>query len=798
MGNLLADLRYGLRLLLRSPGFTLVAILTLALGIGANTAIFSVVDAVLIRPLPYSDADRLVMVWEDASFVSFPRNTPAPANYVDWKNRNRSFSDMAAMRFRQATLTDESSPELAVGSGVTWSFFSLLGVQPQMGRAFTADEDKPDTRVVILSHGLWQRRYGGDPKLVGRAIRMNGEETTVIGVMPSYFRFPDKTTEYWVPAGFSPAEWANRGSHYLRVIARLKPGVTPEQAQSEMTGIALQLQKEHPLENRQIGAVVVPLREQVVGDTRVALIVLLAAAAAVLLIGCANLANLLLAKSSARTREIAVRTALGAGQGRLITQLLTESLLLSLLGGALGLAISRVSLNLLALFIPSQMTTHIQLTLNPRLLLFTVLISVLTGVVFGIAPAWRTAKLSLSEALKAGSKGDLGAQGQGFRNMLVTSEVALAVVLVVGAGLLIETLAHLRSIDTGFNSDRLLTMRLGFGGPKYREAKDRTAFQEATLEKVKALPGVELAAYCSNPPFTSIGNTNGFEIEGRPNFVDSDAHYRAGTADYLQSIGARLKEGRLLDRRDTQTSTPVVVINETLARRYFANESPVGKRMRYGSRGAWMTVVGVVEDVRERGLELAIKPATYVPASQQGGGAQYLLVRTKNDPLSIVSAVRDVIWSVDREQPITGVRTMEQMINLQLEGRQNQTTLLMIFAGLALSLAAIGIYGVLAYAVSQRTREIGLRMALGASHGDVVSMVLRKGLATSLAGVAIGVVASLALSRAMKAMLFGVSETDWRAYAAASVVLAVVTLAACYIPARRASLVDPMVALRDE
>ncbi|MBL8234505.1 MAG: ABC transporter permease [Bryobacterales bacterium] len=802
MGNLLSDLRFGSRLLLRSPGFTIVAILTLALGIGANTALFTVADAVLLRPLPYPEPGQLAMIWEDASHIGFARNTPAPANFVDWKARTRSFSDVAAARFRQATLTEDGAPELATGSGVTWNFFPLMRVAPHLGRAFTPEEDKPDPRVVILSHGLWVRRYGGDPKVVGRDIRMNGLNVTVVGVMPSNFRFPDATTDYWVPAGFTAKDWSNRGSHYLRVVGRLKPGITIERAQQDMQAIAAQLQQEYPRTNSRLGAVVIPLHEEVTGEVRMGVLVLMAAAASVLLIGCANLANLLLARASGRAREVAVRRALGASRTRLITQLVTESLMLAFVGGVLGVALAYAGVRVLEVMIPPQVMAHMTLAMDRRVLLFAAGVSILTGVLFGLAPAWRSASQSLNEALKLGGKGDVGGRSGSFRNLLVVAEVAVAVVLTVSAGLLIETLRYLQGLKLGFEPNRLLTMRTSFGGQKHSEYKDRESLHQRVIEKVSAIPGVASAAFCTNPPFTATGNTNGIEIEGRAEDLSLDAHYREGTGAYLRTLGVRLLEGRLIDERDTASAPFVAVINETFARRYWPNESPLGKRIRFGRGAKWMSIVGVVRDVRERGLQLEMKLSTYIPTAQsgaQGGGfASYLIVRSHTDPQTVMASVRDAFAAVDRELPVHQVRTMDEIIDRHLASRKNQLTLLVTFSSLALLLAAIGVYGVVAFVVSRRTREIGLRMALGATQGDVLSDVLRRGLTSSLAGIAAGVATAMVLTRFMRSMLIGVSSLDWRPYVFSAAVLLFVTLVACYLPARRASSVDPMAALRNE
>jgi predicted permease len=801
MSSSLADLRYALRVLRKNPGFTAIAILALALGVGANTAIFSVVDAVLLRPLPYADPDRLVIVWEDATHLGFPRNTPALANFVDWKQQNRVFTDMAALRDRTASLTEGSAPEQEFGRAVTPNFFSVMGVQPVIGRAFTEDEDRLRTRVVVISYPLWQRRFSGDPGIVGRAILMNNEKTTVLGVMPRGFSFPSKTTDFWAPANFSREELASRGNHYLSVAARLKPGVSVEQAQAEMAVIAQRLEREYR-ENRNVGAVVVPLKEQLVGDTRIALIVLLAAAGCVLLIACANLANLLLAKASERRREIAVRMALGAGQARLFRQIITESLLLAGMGGALGIVFAHWGMAALRALVPSRMAVTLEIDL--RLLFFALAISLLTGLAFGAVPALQLSRVNLNDSLKQGRRGDTGGRNRLFRDALVVSEVALALVLLVGAGLLIQTLMRLRAIDPGFRAENLLTMETVLSNPKYRDPAKRQAYYDSVLERMRSLPGVVSAGFGSNLPFTARGNSSGFRIEGRTDQEQQDSLLREGTRDYLKTLGAQLREGRLFGNEDRANSLPVAIINETFADYGWPGASPIGKRIQINDtrpQGTWYTVVGVVREIRERGLNLSLKPGTYLLVDQtpkMWNVPSDLAIRTTLDPLSLAKAARQAIWSVDAEQPVNDVRTMEQIVDLEMQDRQQQMTLLSTFAALALLLASLGIYGVLSYVVTQRTREIGLRMALGASPGSVTRLVVGQGLRLTGFGLGLGAVAALGMTKLMSALLYGVGATDMKTYAAVSLLLGAIAAIACFVPARRAALVDPIIALREE
>ena len=804
MQNFLADLRYGVRRLLKNPGFAIVAVVALGLGIGANTAIFSLVDRVLIRPMPYADPDRLVTLWEDASYINFPRNTPAVANFEDWKKQNQVFTDLAGSRDRAGSLTGDGLPETVLGGAVTINLFQVLGVQPLLGRAFTEEDDRPGVNVIILSYGLWQSRYGGDPGVIGRSILVNDAKTTIIGVMPPGFTLPKRKTQFLSPAQFTPQMLNNRASHLLSVIARLKPGITLARAQSDMTTIAVRLAQQYPETNRQLGAVVVPLKDQIVGDTGTALLVLLAAAGCVLLIACANVANLLLAKSAAREREMAIRTAMGAARGRLIIQMMTESVMLAVAGGVLGLLLARLSMRVLVALIPTGLPGASQLSIDGRLLAFTLGIALLTGIVFGIAPALETTSLDVSEKLKEGGRAGVGGKRRRFRDALVVAEVALALILLVSAGLLLQTLRNLHAIDAGFNPENILTMSTRLPSPKYADPSKRLAYFDAVVQKVRGLPGVAGAGFTSNLPFTSQGYTSGFSLEGRPFApgTSQNALYREVTNDYLQTLRVRLLEGRLFGNDDRANSLPVVIINETFKKQYWPNESPLGKRVQTsGDNTPWQTIIGVVADVRERGLELDMKPAVYLPVVQLPFGwnnPHQLAIRTAMDPHGIAKAARDAIWAVDRDQPIADVRTMEDIVDLEVANHKQQTALLGTFAALALVLASLGIYGVLSYAVTQRTREIGVRVALGASIGDVTRMVVGHGIALAALGIAIGAGAALAVTRSMTRLLVGVKAADPPIYVAVAALLSIVALVACYVPASRAARVDPTVALREE
>jgi putative ABC transport system permease protein len=786
----------------RNPGFFAVAVAALALGIGANTAIFSAVEAVLLRPLPYAQPDRLVMVWEDASFVGFALNTPAPANYMDWRAQNQVFTDMAATRYTTASLTGEGAPEQLPGRLVTPNFFDVLGVQPAIGRPFTAEEDKAHSPVVVLSYNLWQRRFGGDKSVVGRVMLLNGVQTKVLGVMPKGFFFRDRDVDYWAPIAFTPEQWARRNSHFLNVVARLKPEVARERAQQDMDGVAKHLQQQYPDSNTKLGAVVVPIQEDYAGDARSGLWVLQVASVCVLLIACSNLANLLLARSTGRRREIAVRIALGASRGQIAGQLLTESLLLSLAGGLLGLLIGQVCWSVFGRLIPAQVGDA-GFQIDGHVLLFTAGISMAAGILFGFAPALRATDMPLNEVLKEGARAGESRGGLRLRDALVVGQFAFAFALLAGAGLMIQTIWSLRKVDLGFRADHLLTMAVPLPATKYDTDEKRRSFFREALQNVRALPGVKSAGFASDAPFTSEGDTQGYVVEGEPPLLPgeiNDALWREVTPGYLETVGARLQEGRLLEKRDGEKQLPVIVVNEFFAKRHWPGQSAAGKRVRFDDDNEpWRTVVGVVGDLRERGLLFDMKPAIYVPAAQTNVEAHlYLVVRSEEDPMSVVKALEGAVWSVDSQQPVTRIRTMDQLMEENVADRTRPMILLGVFAGLALVLACIGVYGVLAYAVAQRTREIGVRMALGARPADVTGMILGRGLKLSGIGLLAGGTLAVGLSFLLRSLLYGVTPAAPLVYVGAAGSLVFVATAACLIPALRAARVDPIVALRDE
>ena len=800
--NLLTDLRYSVRQIAKNPGFFTVAVAALALGIGANTAIFSAVEAVLLRPLPYFQQNRLVLVWEDSSFIGFPDNTPAPANYVDWKAQNTVFTDMAARQASTMSLTGDGAPEQLYGQRVTSNFFDVLGVQPAIGRAFTAEEDKAKEQVVLLSYGLWQRRFGGDRSIVGRAILLNNAQTKVVGVMPRGFFFREKNVDYWMPLYFTPERWAQRGNHFLNVVARLRAGVTRKQAQTEMDAIATRLQQQYPETNAKLGVTVVPMQEDFAGDTKDGLLVLQVASVFVLLIACSNLANLLLARSTGRKREMAVRIALGATRGQIARQLLAESLLLSVAGGALGLAVGQACWNSFRTLVPPQIG-QAGFQVDWQVLLFTAGISVAAGVLFGFAPALRASDISLHEALKEGGRSGESRSAMKLRDGLVVGQFGLAFALLVCAGLMIQTIWNLRKQDLGFRADHLLTMAVPLPDSKYDTKEKRRNFYNNVAAGVRALPGVKGADFISDAPFTAKGDTYGYIVEGEPPLKAgeaNDALYREVTPHYFETVGATLREGRFLQDSDLEGGQLVVLVNEFFAKRHWPGQSAIGKRIHFDDKDEpWRTVAGVVRDMRDRGLLLSMKPAVYVPVNQvKPDTYSNLVVRTAMEPKGTMRAAESAVWAIDPQQPVTLVRTMDELIEADVADRTRPMILLGVFAGLALVLACIGVYGVLAYAVAQRTPEIGVRMALGAKPVDVTRMILVRGMALTAVGLLAGGALAAGLGGLLQTLLFGVKPVAPAIYAATAVALMLVAMAACVIPAYRASRVDPVVALRNE
>jgi len=815
MQTFLQDLRFGARMLLKNPGFTLIAVLTLALGIGANTAIFSVVNAVLLRPLPYPEPDRLVFVYNTKLKMLME------AEFLRLRDEARSMERVSLYAPTTYTLTGMGEPERISSGRASGDFFTVLGAQMALGRTFRLEEEpQGQDNVVILSHDFWRRKLAANPGVIGQSLTLDGRSYAVVGVLPQGFKSPlelqiDKAVELWTPPGYYPPNPCC--SHGLNVIGRLREGKTLEQAQAEIKAIIAGVAKDYPGAYPKDGSkqtLLKPLTTEIVGDLRRALWTLLAAVVFVLLIGCANVANLQLGRGEMRVSEIAIRTALGAGRGRIIRQLLVESLLLAAIGGGLGLLLASWGLELLPTLGSEKIPRLQEVALDARVLGFTLATSLLTGVIFGLAPAFQAVKFDLHTSLKEGGRAAASPKGRRLRNALVVTEVALSLLLLAGAGLLIKSFWRLQQVDTGFATERLLTMRLFPPKSNYPDDLRVAAFYEDLLQRIRSLPGVKDAAAATSVP---IGGRNGAtvtQIEGgssEPDFRRA-AEFRVVSPGYFRTMGIRLLRGRFLEDSDREQARPVAVINETLARAYWPDEDPIGRRFRLldappkNAKTVFLTVVGVVADAKNNSLTEAAAKEAYVPMRQRpvaiaGMGfarRMSLAVRTSVEPMNLTNAIRQEVWAIDRGVPITDARTMEQILATVTSQPRFNTILLGIFAAVALALAGVGIYGVLSYSVTQRTREIGIRIALGARRGDVLRLVVRQGMLLALLGVAIGLAASFALTRLMTGLLYEVSATDPATFALIAVILTLVALAACYLPARRATKVDPMVALRCE
>jgi putative ABC transport system permease protein len=805
MTRLAQDLRYAWRTLRKSPVFAAVALVTLALGIGANTAIFTLINAALLRPLPFPGPERLALVWEDTSMFGLKDSPVALGNYVEWRARNRVFQQMGALEQRTFRLTGIGEAQQIQGSVVTASLLETLAVQPALGRLFREDEDRPGApKTAILSDGLWRRGSGGDPGIVGRTVEVDDEKHVVVGVMPAGFRFPDGENEIWLPVGtyYTLADFADKGRHNWMAVARLKPGVSMARANEDIRAIARRLEHDFPQTNERVGAFVAPLRDHFVADLRTALMVLAGAVGFVLLIACANIANLLLSRASNRRREVAIRAAIGASRARVVRQLLTENLLLAGCGGLCGFAIAVWGVKFLAKTLPAGIAAMSAVTVDSRVLGFTLAVSLITGAAFGLAPALEMLRVDLHQMLKQGGARQGTAAGlRGVRGGLVISQVALAFVLAMGAALFLQSFARLRGMDPGFRTGNILTMKTPLLGRQYRDPMKRAAFYDQVLERVASLPGVISAGFTNGIPLVVKGNVIGFTIEGRPRLapnVFSNANFRVVSADYLRTMGISLRQGRPLDLHDTADAPPVALINEAMKRKFWPDESAIGKRFQFGSSRPWVTIVGVVSDIRQSGLDTPPRPEMYLPGAQARTPLTGLAIRTSGDPRGLATSVRRVIRSVDMDVPVTDVRTMEEVLNREVFQRRVHTLLLSLFAAVALGLASLGIYGVLAYLVSQRTQEIGIRMALGAGPRDVLLAVAGQGIGLSAAGVALGVAGALALNHAVSQLLFGVSATDPLTFAAVASLLLAVASVASYVPAQRAMRIDPILALREE
>jgi putative ABC transport system permease protein len=808
MGTLVQDLRYGIRTLAKNPGFAVVAVLTLALGIGANTAIFSVVDAVLLRPLPYPESDRLFTVYQTLPEAPAQNTGVSYPNYLDWTQRNEAFESIAAVRGNVLALSGLGEPTYIQTGSVTSNYFDVLRVKPLLGRTLQPSDDALDVNpVVVMSESLWRARFGADPALVGRAVTLDQHPITVVGIVPAYFHpsVPDTAAQLWVPLrqdGVFSDMRGRRGGHYLSALGRLKPGVSAAQAQSEMAAMEQRLAEQFPNENNGWGIRIVSLQADMAGNVRTALLVLLGAVGFVFLIACANVASLQLARAASRRKEIAIRVALGAGRQRLLRQFLTESVLLSVIGGAVGLLLALEALQGLIAWAPADLPRVSEIHVDARVLAFGLALSVLSGVIFGLAPAWHGTESRLAEALE-------GARGAGeertshrARNIFVVTETALAIVLLVGAGLLIRSFARLQQVNVGFNPRQLLTAQVGLPRAQYAKPEQWISFYRQTLERMNALPGAQEAAVAVPLPLSDSYFNLAFEIEGRPPRSKSDAptaEFVAISPNYFHVMQVPLLRGREFSDADSESGPKVCAISSSLAQQLFPSERALGQRILIGyPASSSREVVGIVGDVKDSDLSARQSAQIYVPFVQNPFWAADIAVRSPARPSALSGALREQIRAIDPALPVVEVRPMAEVMGSSIAQPRFRTALLSLFGAVALLLAAIGIYGVLAYSVAQQTREIGIRMALGANPGKVLRLVLGRGLRLAGAGTLIGVLAALMLTQLLNSLLFGVSATDPLTFAAVAGLLLLVALLACYVPARRAMRVDPMVALRYE
>jgi predicted permease len=804
------DLRFGIRLLFKNPGMSAIAILTLALGIGANAAIFSVVNGVLLKPLPYPEPERLVRAFE--STQGQPKFPMSPRNFLDYREQNTVLESFAIYTRDDLELSLDDRPERLSALRISSGFFQTLGFQPLLGREFTRDEELPDNnRAVILSHGLWQQRFGSDPGIIGRKITLSGNPYTVVGVMPTglqhvggdYRSFPHgENVDVWWPMNLSSK--SPRFAHFLNTIGRLKPGVNREKAEAEFNVIADQLAQQYPNTNKNWRIRMIALHEELVGRTRTMLFVIFGAVLFVLLIACLNVANLMLVRATAREREIAVRSALGAGQGRIVRQLLTESLLIAVLGGLSGLLLAKLAINALIALGPEQIPRLHSITIDGRILIFTTAVTFLTGLLFGMAPAFQNLRLNLHELLKEGGRSaSTGKRHRRLRDFLVIVEVGLALVLLIGAGLLMRSFLKLQQTDPGFKPEGVLTMSLSLPRTRHEKPEQIIGFFQQLTERILALPGVRSAGASSDLPWTGYDENSSFTIEGKsfPPDQSPSGRYHFVTPGYFSTIGTPLIDGRDFDSGDTTKAPQVILINQSMARRYWPGERAVGKRITFSGQPKeedWMTIAGVVGDVNDYPNSIEAVPAFYWPLSQRPYRTMFLAIRTDTGPLGLVESVRNEVRMLDQDLPVADVRALETIAVAAVAGQRFTLLLVGIFALTALILASIGIYGVMSYLVAQRTHEIGIRLALGAQARDVLKIVVRHGMSLAIIGAGLGLIAASALTRLMSSLLFGVMPTDPLTFIAISALLVAVALLACYLPARRATKVDPLVALRYE
>jgi predicted permease len=801
MGTLLQDLRFSLRTMLKSPILTLASLIALALGIGANCAIFSVVNAALLRSLPYKEPERVLRIsvtQPEKGVYQLPFALP---NYIDLKERAQSFAEIAAYRGWQYTITGAGEPVTVIGERITANLFPTLGVQPAMGRFFLPEEDAPGNEsAVILSYGLWQSRFGGDRNIINRDITINDAPRTVVGVMPQDFYFSTRIVELWVPFSAAKQE-LNRALGNTNVMARLKPGVNLRQAQAEVDTLAGQLEQQYPENNKDKGMRVVPLQEDLVGNIRPALLMLLGAVAFVLLIACGNVANLQLTRAMARQRDIAIRMAIGASRGRLVRQLLTESITLSLMGGLLALLLAYFGLKSLVSLTTDRMPRVNEAAIDVNVFVYTLLLAVSVGVLFGLVPALQASKPDLGNLIKEGGASMMGPSRRHIRNILVIAEVSLAIILMVGAGLMIKSFTRLQQVEVGFDPKNILTMGVFLSPTRYKEPEKQAAFYQQVLQHIEATPGVKSAGANIGLPFSGAGIFISFAVVGRPENPEAQlaANYRAISPNYFKTMGIPLLRGREFEERDSGQAAGVAVVNESFAERYFPGENPLGKFIDIGDGFETpRQIVGVVGDAKSKNLTTAAAPEMYVVNQQRPWQWTSFAIRTNSDPHNLASAIRRAVWSVDKDVPVNDIKTMEEMIGQTVAEPRFYTIMLTIFAGVALVLATVGVYGVVSYSVSQRTHEIGIRMALGAPQRTIINMVLRQSMMLAMIGVVGGVAGAFLLTRVLSSLLYTVSTTDPLTFVLIPVALAIVVLIASYVPARRASRVDPLIALRSQ
>jgi putative ABC transport system permease protein len=805
MQTLIQDLRYGARMLLKRPGFTIVALITLALGIGANTAIFSLVNTVLLKSLPWREPERLVMINEKKEGNYF--TSVSYDDFRDFRAESKTFEQMAAISPQWTlTLTGLAEAQQFRGQYVSANLFSMLGVAPAPGRAFRAEDDQPNSeRTVIISHGFWQRRAGGDPNFIGKTIALDGQAYTVIGVMPAGFRILDEA-EFWLPLSFNMITTRGRSVRAFAVIGQLRPGATIAQAQAEMSSITASLEQQYPDSNRGFRAELVPLHEHITGKARTLLLVLPGAGGLVLLIACANVANLLLARATARRREMAIRAALGAGRWQIVRQLLTESVLLFMIGGAAGLLLTTWGLEVLLKLSPADIPRRDEISIDATVLWFTLGLSLLTGLVFGLVPAWQASRADLHDALKESSHSAGAASGaKRFRNALVVAEMAFAIVLLIASGLLIRSFVRLLDVKPGFATENIIGFGVSLPNASYADAQRRAEFYQRLEERLRALPGVVAVGAATRLPLLDAARniTSFLTIEGRPETERDrpEVDFRRATPGYFQTMGIPQLQGRLFTEQDLRAQNSVVVINEVMARKYWPNEDPVGKRIGMGGGapgGSWSTIIGVVGSVRHLGLDSEPRPEVYYHYLTSPPVGPVIVIRTAAAPDALMNSIRSEVAALDKDAPVSQISTMEQVVARSVAPQRFMMLLFGLFAIVALVLAAVGIYGVMAYSVAQRTQEIGIRMALGAEKSDVLKLVIGQGMKLTALGVAPGLLAAFGLTRLMAGLLFGVSATDPLTFVVIALLLALVALLACYLPARRATRIDPLIALRCE